>query len=94
MIVVDSQAEAVEEADKLADEYVEILTVDPDYFLRNMNYGAMFPGPKTNFAYGDKVIGTTHILPTRGADKFTEVCGLESFLKLVHINVVRKRQAL
>ncbi len=48
------------------------MTEDPDYFLENMtNYGALFLGPETNVAYGDKVIGTNHTLPTRLAARYT-----------------------
>ena len=58
----------VEVANKLAFEHVQVMTGDPDYFLANMtNYGALFLGPRTNVAYGDKVIGTNHTLPTRRA---------------------------
>ena len=51
-------------ADRLASEHVQVMTRDPDYFLANMtNYGALFLGPRTNVAFGDKVIGTNHTLP-------------------------------
>lgn len=82
VLVVDTLEEAVEEADKLAYEHVEILTADPNYFLRNMtNYGALFLGPETNVAYGDKVIGTNHILPTKGAARYTGGLWVGKFLK-------------
>jgi len=70
------------EADKLAYEHVEVLTKDPDYFLKNMtNYGALFLGPETNVAYGDKVIGTNHTLPTKQAAKYTGGLWVGKFLK-------------
>lgn len=82
IILVDSLEEAVAEADKLAYEHVEVLTADPDYFLRNLtNYGALFLGPETNVAYGDKVIGTNHTLPTRGAARYTGGLWVGKFLK-------------
>jgi len=82
IILVDSLEEAVKEADKLAYEHVEVLTADPDYFLRNLtNYGALFLGPETNVAYGDKVIGTNHTLPTRGAARYTGGLWVGKFLK-------------
>src|ERR1700722_16646454 len=57
--VVDSDEEMVRVADRIASEHVQVMTRDPDYFLKNMrNYGAMFLGPRTNVAFGDKVIGT------------------------------------
>jgi len=82
IILVDSIEEAVIEADKLAYEHVEVLTENPDYFLERMtNYGALFLGPETNVAYGDKVIGTNHTLPTRGAAKYTGGLWVGKFLK-------------
>ncbi len=66
VIVCDSYEEMVSEADRVASEHVQVMTKDPDYFLNNMkNYGSLFLGPRTNVAYGDKVIGTNHTLPTK-----------------------------
>jgi sulfopropanediol 3-dehydrogenase len=82
IILVADEEEAILEADKLAYEHVEILTKNPDFFLRNMtNYGALFLGPETNVAYGDKVIGTNHILPTNKAAKYTGGLWVGKFLK-------------
>ncbi|MCM3543567.1 histidinol dehydrogenase [Priestia megaterium] len=82
LIVVDTLEEALIEADKLAYEHVQVLTEDPDYFLKNMkNYGALFLGPETNVAYGDKVIGTNHTLPTKGAARYTGGLWVGKFLK-------------
>lgn len=82
LIVVDTLKEALNEADKLAYEHVQVLTEDPDYFLKNMkNYGALFLGPETNVAYGDKVIGTNHTLPTKGAARYTGGLWVGKFLK-------------
>jgi sulfopropanediol 3-dehydrogenase len=82
ILLVDDEKEAVEEADKLAYEHVEVLTKNPDYFLENMtNYGSLFLGPETNVAYGDKVIGTNHILPTQKAAKYTGGLWVGKFLK-------------
>lgn len=82
IILVDDEAEALAEADKLAYEHVEVLTKDPDYFLQNMtNYGALFLGPETNVAYGDKVIGTNHTLPTKKAARYTGGLWVGKFLK-------------
>jgi sulfopropanediol 3-dehydrogenase len=84
VILVDSLEEAVVEADRIAAEHVEILTENPPYFLDNMtNYGAIFLGPETNVAYGDKVIGTNHTLPTRGAARYTGGLWVGMFLKTV-----------
>lgn len=72
--VVDSDEQMVRVADRIASEHVQVMTRDPDYFLTNMrNYGAMFLGPRTNVAYGDKVIGTNHTLPTKKAARYTNL---------------------
>ena len=82
VIVVDSDAEMVAVADRIASEHVQVMTRDPDYFLQNMtNYGALFLGPRTNVAYGDKVIGTNHTLPTRQAARYTGGLWVGKFLK-------------
>ena len=66
MIVCDNEAEMIAEADRVASEHVQVMTRDPDVFLNGMkNYGSLFLGPRTNVAYGDKVIGTNHTLPTK-----------------------------
>lgn len=84
VMVVDNVQEALAEADKLAYEHVEVLTEDPDYFLHNMkNYGALFLGPETNVAYGDKAIGTNHTLPTKGAARYTGGLWVGKYLKTV-----------
>src|SRR5262249_34306912 len=72
VIVCETDDEMVAEANRLAFEHVQVMTRDPDYFLdRLTNFGALFLGPRTNVAYGDKVIGTNHTLPTLGAARYT-----------------------
>jgi sulfopropanediol 3-dehydrogenase len=84
IILVGDLDEAVAEADRIACEHVEILTENPRYFLERMtNYGAMFLGAETNVSYGDKVIGTNHTLPTRGAARYTGGLWVGKFLKTV-----------
>jgi sulfopropanediol 3-dehydrogenase len=84
VIVCDSEEEMVVEADRIASEHVQVMTRDPDYFLANMtNYGALFLGPRTNVAYGDKVIGTNHTLPTMKAARYTGGLWVGKFLKTV-----------
>ena len=84
VIVCDSEDEMVQEADRIASEHVQVMTRDPDYFLNNMtNYGALFLGPRTNVAYGDKVIGTNHTLPTMKAARYTGGLWVGKFLKTV-----------
>jgi len=84
IIVVKDLPEAVQEADRLAYEHVEVLTRNPRYFLERLrNYGSLFLGPETNVAYGDKVIGTNHTLPTRRAARYTGGLWVGKFLKTV-----------
>ena len=84
VILCDCDAEMLEVADDIASEHVQILTRDPDYFLQNMsNYGALFLGPETNVAYGDKVIGTNHTLPTKKAARYTGGLWVGKFIKTV-----------
>ena len=84
VIVCDDDDEMVREADRLASEHVQVMTRDPDYFLANMtNYGALFLGARTNVAYGDKVIGTNHTLPTKKAARYTGGLWVGKFLKTV-----------
>jgi len=82
VIVCDSNEEMLREADRIASEHVQVMTRDPDYFLKNMkNYGALFLGPRTNVAYGDKVIGTNHTLPTGKAARYTGGLWVGKFIK-------------
>ena len=84
VILVDSDQEMLQVADEIASEHVEVLTRDPDYFLENMsNYGALFLGPETNVAYGDKIIGTNHTLPTKKAGRYTGGLWVGKFIKTV-----------
>ena len=82
VIVAESYQEMVQVADQLAFEHVQVMTNDPEYFFGNMtNFGAMFLGPRTNVAFGDKVIGTNHTLPTRRAARYTGGLWVGKFLK-------------
>jgi sulfopropanediol 3-dehydrogenase len=82
VIVCDDYDEMVREADCVASEHVQVMTRDPDYFLENMkNYGSLFLGPRTNVAYGDKVIGTNHTLPTKKAARYTGGLWVGKFMK-------------
>lgn len=82
VILVDHEDEAIKIADEMAYEHVEVLTKDPSVFLNRMtNYGALFLGPETNVAYGDKVIGTNHTLPTMKAARYTGGLWVGKFIK-------------
>jgi sulfopropanediol 3-dehydrogenase len=70
------------EADRVASEHVQVMTARDDWFRDHMsNYGALFLGPRTNVAYGDKVIGTNHTLPTKKAARYTGGLWVGKFLK-------------
>ena len=82
VILADSDEEMVRIANEIASEHVQVMTRDPDYFLRHMrNYGALFLGARTNVSYGDKVIGTNHTLPTRKAARYTGGLWVGKFIK-------------
>lgn len=82
VVVCESYEEMVAEADRIASEHVQVMTRDPNFFLERMtNYGALFLGPRTNVAFGDKVIGTNHTLPTRKAARYTGGLWVGKFLK-------------
>jgi sulfopropanediol 3-dehydrogenase len=82
VIVCDTYEEMLATADRLAFEHVQVMTRDPNYFLENLkNFGALFLGPRTNVAFGDKVIGTNHTLPTSRAARYTGGLWVGKFLK-------------
>jgi len=82
VILCNSDEEMVQEADRIASEHVQVMTHDPEYFFQRMkNYGALFLGPRTNVAFGDKVIGTNHTLPTGKAARYTGGLWVGKFIK-------------
>ncbi|WP_315927739.1 histidinol dehydrogenase [Mesorhizobium sp. SP-1A] len=82
VIVCDTYEEMLEQADFIASEHVQVMTDRDDWFLENMtSYGALFLGARTNVAYGDKVIGTNHTLPTKKAGRYTGGLWVGKFLK-------------
>jgi sulfopropanediol 3-dehydrogenase len=84
VILCDTDEEMVAEADRIASEHVQVLTREPRWFLQRMtNYGSLFLGKETNVAYGDKVIGTNHTLPTKRAARYTGGLWVGKFLKTV-----------
>lgn len=82
--IVDSPDEAIAISDDYAPEHLEIHVGDPDYYLERLkNYGSLFIGEETTVAYGDKCIGTNHILPTSRAARYTGGVWVGKFLKTV-----------
>ncbi|MFP9137200.1 histidinol dehydrogenase [Devosia sp. XGJD_8] len=82
VIVCEDYAEMLVEADRIASEHVQVMTDRDMWFRDNLtNYGALFLGPRTNVAYGDKVIGTNHTLPTMKAARYTGGLWVGKFMK-------------
>ena len=82
VILCDSYDEMLEAANDIACEHVQVMTNRDDWFLEHMqSYGALFLGPRTNVANGDKVIGTNHTLPTKKAGRYTGGLWVGKFLK-------------
>jgi sulfopropanediol 3-dehydrogenase len=82
IIVCETYEEMLDTANEIASEHVQVMTDRDDWFLENMHsYGALFLGPRTNVANGDKVIGTNHTLPTKRAGRYTGGLWVGKFLK-------------
>ncbi len=92
VVVVDDLDAAYRLADEYASEHVQVLTENPREALEDMrNYGALFLGEGTCVSYGDKVIGTNHTLPTRGAARYTGGLWVGKYLKTVTYQEVTQR---
>ncbi|MCB2190488.1 MAG: histidinol dehydrogenase [Deltaproteobacteria bacterium] len=84
VVVVDNRDEAIAFSDAWAPEHLEVQTSDWRYYLENCtNYGSLFCGEETTVAYGDKTIGTNHVLPTMGAARYTGGLSVGKFVKTV-----------
>ena len=82
IILCEDDDEMIRVADDMAFEHVQVMTKSPGYFLTRMrNYGSLFLGHETNVAYGDKVIGTNHTLPTGRAARYTGGLWVGKFIK-------------
>ncbi len=95
VVVVDTQEEAVDYSDRWAPEHLEVQTADWRYFLDNCrNYGSMFCGEETTVSYGDKTIGTNHVLPTMRAARYTGGLYVGKFVKTVTYQHATKEASL
>ena len=84
IVVVGSREEAVRVSDDYASEHLEVHCADLDWWLRNLsNYGSLFLGEETTVAFGDKTSGPNHILPTKGAARYTGGLSVGKFMKTV-----------
>ena len=82
IVVCDTREEAAEASDRFAGEHVEVHTANPEWFLDNLtNYGSLFLGDETTVPYGDKGVGTNHVLPTAGAARYTGGLWVGKFIK-------------
>ncbi len=82
VILCETHDEMLAAANDIASEHVQVMTDRDDWYLENMHsYGALFLGPRTNVANGDKVIGTNHTLPTKKAGRYTGGLWVGKFLK-------------
>ncbi len=82
IILCDTREEMVEVSDRYASEHLEVQAADLDWWLANLtNYGSLFLGEETTVAYGDKASGPNHILPTKGAARYSAGLSVHKFMK-------------
>jgi sulfopropanediol 3-dehydrogenase len=82
VIVCDTRAEVVKTSDRYASEHLEVHARDLAWWLRNLtNYGSLFLGEETTVAFGDKASGPNHILPTKGASRYSGGLSVHKFMK-------------
>ena len=84
VVVTDTDSEAVQVSDDYAPEHLEVHCANLDWWLKHLrNYGSLFLGEQTTVAYGDKCAGTNHILPTKGAARYTGGLNVGKFIKVL-----------
>jgi sulfopropanediol 3-dehydrogenase len=84
VVLCGSREEAVQVSDRYACEHLQVMAADLDWWLANLsNYGSLFLGEETTVAYGDKCSGPNHILPTRGAARYSGGLSVGKFIKTV-----------
>ena len=91
IVVCENDDELVEVSDRYAPEHLEVQTKNPDWFHQRLrNYGSLFLGHESTVAYSDKSIGTNHVLPTRGAARYTGGLWVGKFLKTLTFQKVTR----
>lgn len=84
VVLCDTREEAVEVSDRYASEHLEVHCEDLDWWFRHLTcYGSLFLGEETTVAFGDKASGTNHILPTKGAARYSGGLSVHKFIKTV-----------
>ncbi len=84
VVYVSTREEACEISDEYAPEHLQVLSADLDWWLTRLtNYGSLFLGEETTVAYGDKCAGPNHILPTKGAARYSGGLSVGKFIKIV-----------
>jgi sulfopropanediol 3-dehydrogenase len=84
VVLVSSREEMIEISDQYAPEHLQVFAYDLDWWLARLtNYGSLFLGEETTVAYGDKCAGPNHILPTRGAARYSGGLSVGKFIKTV-----------
>jgi sulfopropanediol 3-dehydrogenase len=82
VMVCDTREEVVEISDRYASEHLEVHAKDLDWWLENLTcYGSLFMGEETTVAYGDKASGPNHVLPTKGAARYSGGLSVHKFMK-------------
>jgi sulfopropanediol 3-dehydrogenase len=82
VIVCDTREEVAAVSDRYASEHLEVHTQDLDWWLQNLTcYGSLFLGEETTVAYGDKASGPNHVLPTKGAARYSGGLSVHKFMK-------------
>jgi len=91
VILCENNEEMASISDKYAPEHLEVQTKDLEWWLKRLkNYGSLFLGEETTVAYGDKCSGTNHILPTKGAGRYTGGLFVGKFIKTLSFQRMTK----
>jgi len=91
VVLCDTDEEMASISDEYAPEHLEVQTKNLEWFHKRLkNYGSLFIGEETTVAYGDKCSGTNHILPTKGAGRYTGGLFVGKFIKTLSFQRMTK----